>query len=239
MTDPVRATETEPASELAASTVADGAGNGRKGPLWTRARLQRVLGLRFGVSARGHVDVDAVAQAMGVSTRTVQRWLAGSSGRSLAHLPPRRLQQLITLLLPSEETLRDEARAATYARKAISQLRLGRKRGILPVWEERRWLEDHLVAVIAVKDVGIRQLAVTRTSANASDQLGRRGRVVDFVVVPTRFHATVLTHAVLTELGPWRFRALPGTVKQGPTLCWLDDAPPTNLSATMTREQLR
>ncbi|GAA1435891.1 hypothetical protein GCM10009616_34170 [Microlunatus lacustris] len=219
-------------------TVAEAA-EARKGPLWTRARLQRVLRLRFGVSARGRVDVEAVAQAMGVTTRTVQRWLAGSSGRSVAHIPPRRLQQLIALLLPSEETLRDEARAAEYARNAISQLGLGRNRGILPSWEKRRWLENHLVAVIAIKDAGIRQLAVTRTSAKASEQLGKRGRVVDFVVVPTRFHATVLTHAVLTELGPWRFRALPGTVKQAPTLSWLDDAPATNLSATMTRAQLR
>src|SRR4051812_22421903 len=206
-----------------------------RGPLWTQARLRRVLILRFGTSPRGHVNLPAVADAMNVSPRTVQRWLAASSGRAVAHIPPRRLQQLLELLVPRAETIRDEAAAATYARKAIDQLRLGRKRGVLPSWEKRRWLDTHVVAVLAIKEARVRQLTITRSSGAASTELGRRGRIVDFVVLPTRFHADALVHEVLTEIGPWRFQPMPGTLKQGPTRAWLDDAPPVDLAATLTR----
>jgi hypothetical protein len=208
------------------------------GPLWTHARLMRVMLLRFGASPRGHVNVHAAGQAMGVSPRTVQRWLAGSSGRALAHIPHTRLEQLIALLMPSQETLRDEAQTAAYARKAIKQLRLPRDRGVLPSWKVRRWTEPHLVVVLAIKDAGIRQLAVTRAGAKSHDELAKRGKIIDFEVVPSRFHATVLVHEVLTELGPWRFQAHLGDVKQGRTQAWLDDAPATSLAAATTKAGL-
>lgn len=210
----------------------------RTRPLWTHARLVKVMLLRFGTSARGHVNVHTAGQALGVSPRTVQRWLAGSSGRAMAHIPPKRLEQLIVLLMPGEETLRDEAQTATYARKAIEQLQLPRNRGVLPSWKKQRWTEPHLVAVLAIKDAGIRQLAVTRAGAKNHDELAKRGRIIDFAVVPSRFHATVLVHKVLTELGPWRFQAHPGDVKQGRTKAWLDDAPATSLAAATTKARL-
>lgn len=211
----------------------------RRGPLWTRARLARVMSLRFGTNSRGHVDADAAAAALGVSPRTVRRWLAGRHGRQLAHIPPRRLRQLIEVLQPATERRRDEQQQADYAREAIEQLKLPRKLGVLPSWEKRRWTEPHVVAVLGIRKHGIRQLAVMRSGGRTSDALRRRGQVLDFVVVPTRFHATVLVHRMLTELGPWRFQAKPGSVLQGVTQAWLDDAPPVDLAATYTDLGLR
>ncbi|HJT90850.1 MAG TPA: hypothetical protein VJ777_02755, partial [Mycobacterium sp.] len=54
----------------------------------------------YGETARGSVDVQAVADAMHVSPRTVRRWLAGSN-RQLAAVPHRRLEQL---RLPAAES---------------------------------------------------------------------------------------------------------------------------------------
>lgn len=212
---------------------------GRGGPLWTRARLARVMGLRFGTNSLGHVDARAAADALGVSPRTVRRWLAGRSGRELAHIPPRRLRQLIEVLQPSVERRRDEQREADYARSAIEQLQLPRKMGVLPSWQKRQWTEPHMVAVIAIRTAGIRQLAVMRSGAKTGATLRRRGTLLDFVVVPTRFHATVLVHQVLTDLSPWRFQAKPDSVLQGVTFAWLDDAPAVDLAATYTGLGLR
>ena len=211
----------------------------RRGPLWTRARLVRVMSLRFGTNSRGHVDTSAAAAALGVSPRTVRRWLAGNSGRQLAHIPPRRLLQLIEVLQPTTERLRDEQREADYARHAIEQLKLPRKLGVLPSWQKRRWTEQHVVAVLAIRKAAIRQLAVMRSGPKTSETLRRRGPVLDFMVVPTRFHATVLVHEMLTELGPWRFQAKPGSVLQGATFAWLDDAPTIDLAITYTGLGLR
>lgn len=209
------------------------------GPLWTRARLARVMGLRFGTNSLGHVDAEAAAATLGVSPRTVRRWLAGRSGRQLAHIPPRRLRQLIEVLQPAAERRRDEQREADYAREAIDRLRLPRKRGVLPSWRQKRWTEQHMVAVLGIRKAGICQLAVMRSDGDTGDALRRRGVVLDFYVVPSRFHATVLVHQVLTDLAPWRFQARPRSVPQGMTLAWLDDAPAVDLAATYTRLELR
>ena len=201
-------------------------------PTWTRARLLRVMSLRFGTAAHGGPNTAAAAEAMGVSQRTVQRWLHASHGRSLAHIPRKRLARLIELLQPEPGTVAREAQQARYATKAIGGLHLGRKAGVKPAWEKQRWLEPHLVVVLEIK-VGtykIRQLAVARAEVAKTDDLKKRGKVVDQAVVPTRFHATVLTHKVLTDLGPWRFQAGDDQVLQGYTQAWLADGPETHLS---------
>jgi hypothetical protein len=206
------------------------------GPTWTRARLERVMRLRFGTGSTGGVDTRAVAEAMGVSQRSVQRWLHAAHGRSLAKIPPRRVAQLIELLLPSEGTRHKEDQQARYAADAIRGLSLPREMGILPAWKTRRWLEQHLVVVLEVRvDEGrqrIRQLAIGRNSLAKSQEFRRRGRILDQTVVPTRFHATLVTHQVLTELAPWRFQAGAGQVVQGFTQAWLSDAPVTHLGRT-------
>lgn len=188
--------------------------------------------LRFGTTAAGRVDTGAAAAAMSVSQRTVQRWLHASHGRSLAHLPPPRLQQLIELLLPSARTRAMEAQGARYAYTAIEGLALPRKMGVKPAWERQRWLEQHLVVVLEVKvlNLRVRQLAIGRASSTKLDELRRRGRIVDQAVVPTRFHATALAYRVLTELAPWRYQASATQVAQGFTQTWLADAPDTHLS---------
>src|SRR5450759_1286974 len=62
-----------------------GDGRGRR---WTHHRLRVVLGVAFGVNARGRPDTAAAAVALGVSRRTVQRWLHGAD-RTLPDLRKR------------------------------------------------------------------------------------------------------------------------------------------------------
>lgn len=209
------------------------------GPLWTRARLIRVMTLRYGVNRLGHVDAVAAARELGVTPVTVRRWLAGRHGRQLAHIPPGRLAQLLALLQPSPELLADEQAAARYARKAIADLALPRKMGVLPSWEKQRWLQQHLVAVIHPRGLGIRQIMIIRYTPAASDKIAKRGRMLDFTAVPTRFHATLVAQQVLDEIGPWRFRPNPDDVVQGYTWAWLDDAPTVQLNAAALRAGVR
>lgn len=218
------------------------------GPRWTRARLERILCLRFGYARDGlSPDTAAVAEAMGVSRRTVQRWLHGSSGRETAHIPPRRREQLIGLVLPSADALAREDFEAQYARSAIEGMtRRGRKwTGGLPIWSERRWLEPHRVAVVEIplarpaagggagpaSRTKIRQILIARDDPAHGGALGRRGRVIDEAVVPTRFHATILVQQTLAAMGPWRFQAAPTQVKKTFTRAWMADGttPPTRL----------
>lgn len=202
-------------------------------PTWTRARLERVMCLRFGFAQDGTApDTAEAADVLGVSRRTVQRWLHASHGRSLAHIPPRRVTQLVELCLPSAETRAREAQQARYAQQAIDGLHLPRKMGVKPAWEKQRWLTPHLVVVleVPVRRLRIRQLSIARAEDERIAELNRRGRIIDQAAVPTRFHATLLAHRVLSEVAPWRFQALPHQARQGFTQTWLNDAPATHLS---------
>ena len=201
------------------------------GPRWTRARLARVMTLTFGDATTGRLDTAAVAEAMGVSRRSVQRWVHAPSGRSRAAIPPARLAQMVVAITPSADSLAAERTAARYATKAVAGLDLARGQGVLPSWERQRWLEEHFVLVLAVS-VGrfqVRQLAVTRAEVGKVDAVARRGRIIDQAVVATRFHATLLVSKVLTDVGPWRYRATLTQVHQGTTWTWLPDAPVTHL----------
>lgn len=196
------------------------------GPAWTRARLERVMCLRFGFGPDlRSPDTAAAAAAMGVTRRTVQRWLHAKHGRSVAHMPLKRREQLIEMLLPQAETLAREEHQARYARKAIAGLHLPRNMGIKPAWEKQRWLEPHRVVVleIPVEHLKIRQLAIARDEPRRVAEVARRGRVVDETVVPTRFHATLLVHETLSQVGPWRFQAGVDQVAQGFTQAWMVD----------------
>lgn len=189
------------------------------GPRWTVHQLDGVLALSYGAAPGGGADTAAAAAALGVSRRTVQRWLHGSN-RVRARIPAARLLQIT---LPAEMVLRQESQAAEYAQEAIARIALPRGRGIEEVWRVQRWLEPHLVAVLEVEvapGVVLRQAAVSRGQTKSLQALRRRGAVADFTVVPTRFHATVLVHELLQRVQPWRVLPMAGTVSAGRTQTW-------------------
>ncbi|MFL0176384.1 hypothetical protein [Mycobacterium sp. SMC-13] len=68
-----------------------------KGPRWTQKRLVDMLIECYGPSARGPVDVAAVAAHVDVTPATVRRWLHNPDGppsRTPARVPPDRIRQL-------------------------------------------------------------------------------------------------------------------------------------------------
>lgn len=189
------------------------------GPRWTVKQLAGVLALSYGASPAGGPNTAAAAVALGVSRRTVQRWLHGSN-RQRARIPGKRLLQITR---PDPVVLRQEEQAADYAREAIARIGLPKGRGVEDVWRVQRWLEQHLVAVLEVEvapGVVLRQASVSRGHTKSMQALRRRGVIADFTVVPTRFHATVLVHELLARVQPYRVLPMPGTVSVGRTQTW-------------------
>lgn len=209
-----------------------------KGPRWTIGRLRFVLILTFGLNSRGGPNTRAAAETLGVSQRTVQRWLRGPY-RSLPHIAPARLEQLRKVSRPDEETVEQEQQSARYARDAIERIALPKKRGVLASWRDRQWLEPHIVAVLDLRTLGLRQVAVSRVSDKSLPGLRRRGAMIDSTTVPTRFHATVLAHELLQILDQWRLQIPPGLITQGRTQTWTIDAPQVDLDALAVTHGLR
>lgn len=173
-------------------------------PRWTHHRVRWALAIVYGTNRRGGVDTAAVAARLGVSQRTVQRWLAGGPRSTV---PPSYLARISTALLPSEVALRHEEQEAVYAREAIAQLALGRGRGVLPAWSQQRWVEPHAVLVLAPHLPQVLQVAFCRDDQRPIYEMRRRGDVLDSVVVANRFHAIVVVHALLEQVRQWRIGA--------------------------------
>ncbi|MCX5046250.1 hypothetical protein OG921_24060 [Aldersonia sp. NBC_00410] len=203
------------------------------GPVWTRGRVAQLLRDCYGQTARGAVDVAAVARVENVSTRTVRRWIAGSD-EAPAAIPAARLAALTTGGAAVEK---HAAAKAEYAREAIRAIALPKGRGILPPWKRDGWLDQHLVMVLDLHAGPWRQVVLTRGGGRALTELRRRGEPIDVTTVATRFHADVLVHEVMNRMAPWQIQARFMTKGRGQT--WSEDAPKVDLSVLAVELGLR
>lgn len=205
---------------------------------WTRDQVAVALLMLFGSARRGGPDTAAAAAELGVSRRTVQRWLRARAD-DRPPMSATHITQLQALARPDEQVRRDEQRTAGYARDALARIALPKGRGVLPAWREQQWLDQHLVTITEL-DHGIRQVALTRVTSRSRDRgQPNSGTVVAFCVVATRFHAQLLVHELLTLLGPWRIRGRALAPKQGATRTWLPGAPDVDLGELAVAHGLR
>lgn len=214
------------AHDLAASGLADALTQPGAGGL-----LEVALAARFGrVGYR--VDL-ASADALGVSPRTVRRWLHDRPDRS--GVPARRLEQLMTVLAPTAATRRREELDLEQAEQGLSRIRMGARRGDHAQWANTGWLQPHTVAVLDLPDIGLRRVAVTRDSAATTARMRRGAVLLDQVTVSNRFAATVVRHQVLEQVFPWRVEAGPAVLAKGHTQVWLTSAPLPSLEVLAHR----
>lgn len=199
-------------------------------PTWTRARLERVLFVRYGVAARGGLNIKAAAEDMSVTPRSIYRWLDAPDGRFRANIPTPRLEALIDGMLPSAETLDDEVFQLQNFRDGVRSWN-ARPRRTKPEWKTQGWLTKHQVSIFKVPGLPLHQVVATATASKAYETLHRRGHLVDSVIVPTRMHAHAMAYQLLRDHHEWRVHAPVDAVKRGRTWCWFSDAPTTDLKA--------
>lgn len=197
------------------------------GPRWTRKRLIAMLLDCYGPTPRGGVDIAAVAFYAGVSPSTVRRWLSPpKQGTRRLPIPKHRLVQLQRG--PSEVERRNEQQHQ-HALNALASI--GDESAILPAWREQGWLDQHTVVIIAVHGRPWHQVAVTKATRRALGEVHRRGATVDHLVLPTRFHAQLLAHAVMMRQHRWRVHPAAHLLATGRTQVWMADAPAVDLAA--------
>ena len=115
----------------------------------------------------------------------------------------------------------------------------------------RRWAQSRRdplpAAAVLGADPGVTLAAVTPVTDTMSEyQFAcllrvRRGQLVHFAVVDTRFHAVLLVGAVLELVDPWRVKLASQWTKQGPGQGWMvdDQAPAIDLAAVAVTNDLR
>ncbi|WP_231963899.1 hypothetical protein [Mycobacterium adipatum] len=173
------------------------------------------------------MDVATVAHYAGVSSSTVRRWLAKSpDGSHRMAIPKHRLRQLQR---GPAEVERRNAQQYEHALTALASIE--DENSVLPVWREQGWLDQHTVAILAIHQRPWRQVTVTNGTRRALGEVHRRGATVDHLVLPTRFHAQVLAHAVMVRQQAWRVHPVTHLLATGRTQVWMADGPDVDLAA--------
>ena len=206
----------------------------------TIAQLRRRLIAEFGTNRVGNPNLtrtettargtQSVTYAVfGVGPATVRRWLAGPSPRSRSTIP---VEQLHKLQAPAPDTMtRETLNKKTRAESALTELAhrplTARSRQDQPLhsWLTQGWLDEHQVSILSLPTTNrrhLRQVTVTRTSsARKMRELSYSGRrVVQFVTVPTYFHAQLIALEVMAQVDAARTRAGAVALNGGDTRTW-------------------
>ncbi len=197
---------------------------------WTRAELAHAASLGYGSTRTGRPNATAIGAAVGVSARTIQRWMT----TSVPTTP--NAARLRAALLPGLATLTRQRDEVTFAAAATHTLAT-RKR-VPSVWRAQGWDQPHLLRVLTHPDLGISRPSIALIDrAKPLPSVGRWS-IQTSLEVPHYFAALQLRGALLHQMGPWRVRVLPN-ITEGHTLCWLTQSPPPDLvellQSTVTR----
>lgn len=188
---------------------------------WTRTELAHAASLGYGITRTGRPNATAVGAAIGVSARTIQRWLTTS-----VPTPPH-AARLRAALLPDPATLarqRDEEAFALAASRTLAT----RKRVPTP-WRTQGWDQPHLIRVLTHPVLGISRPLIALVGRAKPLPSARGWDVESHLEVPHYFAAVQLRGALLHQMGPWRVRVRADTT-EGHTLCWLTQIPHPDLS---------
>lgn len=216
-------------------------------PMWTRGQLEHRLVAAAGRSRgvlydeRRGPNTAVAGKYLGISERTVRRWLVGDPDEVVGMRPASR-EAVHLRLRPSERKLQQEQLDRAYALEALAELRLPKRRQRIPdAWRDEGWLAPHMVAVLDKPYLHARQITALRIGERNLQRMNHRGQVLSFTEVPTWFHATVLLAAALEAVDVWRVRVPRSFLKyqQGENHCWMADAPEVNLGPLAVTNGLR
>lgn len=196
------------------------------GALLEPAHLTHALRVVIGTSSRraDWPDTAAVASALGVSIRQVQRWLNGTATPG-----PGPTHELARLLRPTEETRNREQSDARYADKAAKAMALPRGRGIRPEWRASGWHHQHSVYELHHPHLEVARAAVVGPGPKALEAaltlkprpLNGHWRIRKTIEVPNYFEAVLARTQLLQQHDALRVTLPRELMRRANTLCWL------------------
>lgn len=215
--------------------------------VWTDHRLSTILAVALDSYNRlGNVDAGAAAAALGVSPRTVQRWIRNG-------VPDRRLADVVSLVRPAQGAFTQEAKDLVNDRKAVRTIAKAPTTA-KDLWEHLGWLKPHDLAIIQLRDAPVltvrlasaerastvirklkRGRAVSPEERDGLRRLSAGGDIVDLLTFPNRFAASVARGELLEDVYPYRLQLPDGKIARGGSKAWLAEAPVKPLSSFRRR----
>lgn len=191
---------------------------------WTLSELRTAAYLSHG-GTPARPDVTALARHVGVTPRTVQRWLAGDTRPT-----PGNAAKLRAALLPDAEVLARQRDERRFAETATVAMAAPRGRRIADAWLKQGWHTPHLLQHLRHPHLHAERLTVTLAHPAKPTPTPRGWTVVASITYPNRPLALLGKHQILDHVAAYRIVLRPALAAKGRTDCWLDTAPTTDIT---------
>lgn len=199
---------------------------GNESAFQSQAQLRRALASCFSPSVRGPIVVEFVAEELGVTPRTVRRWVR-DGGRTRAPIGRKALRQL---QFGDALDARREAQKIDVAHRSLEQVRKARRRRDIPEsWRSQQWLAEHRVVVVEHRPQALRQVVFTHNHSVRARDYEIKGEIIASIVVPTRFDAVITCGAITDAMQQWRLTPAIEYMPLSRTRCWSTLAPAVEL----------
>lgn len=177
----------------------------------------------------GRLETARIADALGVSQRTVQRWIKGPSGHIPDHIRRRLRQRAIlrgrgTYLWPAidDTTRRRSAGELEYARRA-HQLISDHPTRVDPTWSKRGYLSPRQVLLVHFPKAHVYGVSIAQHE-KAVAKIESRGEIIRVRNAPNIFAARIIKGTALADHADHRTIVPNELVPTGRTETWRETA---------------
>jgi hypothetical protein len=182
----------------------------------------------------GRLNVRRIANALGVSTTTLRRWIA-KDDTTLRHQQIRRLHQRAILrghghyLWPDLDPVTRRRSELLYTDALRNdQLITNEPERVAPTWHQNGTLGPHVVQIVYFPRAHVFGVSAA-THDKARAKVERHGEVIESTVVPNRYAAIALKHEILNRVDEHRCITPRHLVPTGRTETWRELGGPTTL----------
>ncbi|WP_347350388.1 hypothetical protein [Intrasporangium sp.] len=192
---------------------------------WSPAQLRQAIWLGYGGRSATALPTRAFAGEVGVSQRTVQRWLAGTSRPNPAHAA--RLRGLLT---PPADVLARQAKDRSHLQAQLIAIRSPRGRAISAQVRAMGWHEPHRLIHLTHTGYGLNRLMVVILHSVKPAPIPPGWAVTAAITYENRPLALIAKHQILEQVAPWRIAVRADLLAKGRHEAWLDTAPPIDIT---------
>lgn len=180
--------------------------------LWTAAELKHALAITFGTTRLGTPRLTEPARMIGITPRSLQRWLTGQR-----HPSPEHTLALRQALLPDPEVLTRQAREHERALEA-TQLK---PRTWPRQWKTQNWHRPHTLSILTNPQLRISRPAVHLTDPAKKYYPPPGWHITSTTNHPNRPTAILAKHQLLQDNAATRIAAGKHLLDKGRSECWI------------------
>lgn len=183
---------------------------------WSSDQLRHAMWLALPPTSAGNPAIATAASIVGVSPRSVQRWLAGDSVPSVAHTIALR-----AAVFPSREVLEQQQDERRWAWESAAVIGARGGRGVNDVWRQQGWHKPHLLRILKHQEWGLERPFVGLGNPAKRYYPPGGWAVVSEETFPHRPAALIAKHDKLDEVAANRVAVRADLVSSGRHECWL------------------